>query len=89
VLTVEESGVPGYEAISWSGVLVPAGTPPAIINRLNLEIGKILRSPEIEKLFLQDGSEPVASTPAQFAELIRSSTEKWAKVVKAANITNQ
>jgi tripartite-type tricarboxylate transporter receptor subunit TctC len=89
VLTVEESGVPGYEAISWSGVLVPAGTPPAIINRLNLEIGKILRNPEIEKLFLQDGSEPVASTPAQFAELIRISTEKWSKVVKAANITNQ
>jgi tripartite-type tricarboxylate transporter receptor subunit TctC len=80
--TIAESGVPGYESISWAGVAVPAGTPKEIIARLHTEIVKVLAAPDIRERFLRDGIETVGSTPEQFTEHIRRERIKWAKVVK-------
>jgi tripartite-type tricarboxylate transporter receptor subunit TctC len=80
--TIAESGVPGYDANAWFGVFAPAGTPDAVIARLQSEIGKILKAPEIRERFITLGAEPVGSTPDQFATFYRSEVAKWAKVVK-------
>ena len=80
--TIAESGVPGYESISWAGVAVPAGTPKEIIARLHAEIVKVLAAPDIRERFLRDGIETIGSTPEQFTEHIRRERIKWAKVVK-------
>jgi tripartite-type tricarboxylate transporter receptor subunit TctC len=81
VPTVGES-VPGFEFSSWAGLLVPAGTPAEIVNRLHAEVVSILNLPEVKQQFTRLGAEPVCSTPQQFAELIRSETARWSKVVK-------
>jgi tripartite-type tricarboxylate transporter receptor subunit TctC len=86
VPTVAEAGVPDYEAASWNGVLAPANTPKPIIDRLSMEIAKILQAPDMQKWFQEDGAEPGRGTPEDFAALIRANTEKWAKVVKEAGI---
>ncbi|MDB5810773.1 MAG: hypothetical protein JWN94_2895 [Betaproteobacteria bacterium] len=80
--TIAESGVPGYDANAWFGVFAPAGTPDAVIGRLQNEISKILKQPDIRERFLALGGEPVGSTPEQFAAFYRSEVAKWAKVVK-------
>jgi len=82
VPTVAESGVPGYESISWAGVAVPAATPREIVMRLNSEFTKAVAAPDIRDRFIRDGIEPVGSTPEQFAQHIRRERIKWAKVVK-------
>jgi tripartite-type tricarboxylate transporter receptor subunit TctC len=82
--TIAESGVPGFEATSWFGVLAPAGTPPEIINRLNAVIDKWLKSPEGKEKLLAQGAAAAGGTPEQFAAYIRSETDKWANVIKAS-----
>lgn len=82
--TIAESGLPGFEARQWYGVLAPAGTPKEIVARLNGEIVRIVRSPEVTKRLLGDGSEPVGSTQEEFARYIRTEITKWAKAVKAS-----
>lgn len=89
VPTMQEAGVAGYEANNWWGVLAPAGTPAAIVNRLNKEIGLVLAQPEIQKTFENQGAETVTMGAAEFGNFIASETAKWAKVVKAANIKAQ
>lgn len=89
VPTIAESGVPGYESSSWYGLLVPAGTPKEIIAKLNGEIIKILRVPEVREWFLGAGLEPIGNSPAEFAALIEAETQKWAKVIKAAHIPTE
>jgi len=84
--TVEEAGVPGYEISGWYGVLAPAATPPAIIEKLNIAITRILRTPEMHRHLAVDGSEPVGSTPAQFGEHIRSEVAKWRRVIRELGI---
>ncbi len=84
VPTIAEAGVPGYEAPSWFGILVPKGTPPGIVAKLNTDINKILAMPDTKKKFLEQGAEPAGGTPEQFAALINSEIPKWAKVVKAS-----
>jgi tripartite-type tricarboxylate transporter receptor subunit TctC len=84
--TVAEAGVPGYAALQWYGLLAPAGTPQAAIDKLHKEFTAALRLPEVIERLAQDGAEPVGSMPAEFAALIRSETEKWAAVARAANI---
>jgi tripartite-type tricarboxylate transporter receptor subunit TctC len=84
VPTISESGLPGFEASSWFGVLAPAGTPPAVITRLNAEVDKWLQTPEAKEQLLAQGAQAAGDTPEQFAAFIRSETEKWAKVVKAS-----
>lgn len=80
--TLAEAGVPGYDANAWFGVFVPAGTPPAVINRLYSEISRIVKIPEIRDRFRALGAEPAGTTPAQFAAFFRNEVAKWAKVVK-------
>ncbi|HWI14435.1 MAG TPA: tripartite tricarboxylate transporter substrate binding protein [Burkholderiales bacterium] len=82
--TVAESGLPGYEATAWFGVLAPAGTPRDIIDKLNGVIVKSLRAPDMQQRLLADGAEAVGSTPDQFAALIRRDIAKWAVVVKSS-----
>jgi len=86
VPTVAESGVPGYEAIAWQGLVAPAGTPKAVIVRLNAEFVKALKQPDIAAKFNEQGFETVASTPEWFAQYTKTEIEKWSKVIRAAGI---
>jgi tripartite-type tricarboxylate transporter receptor subunit TctC len=83
VATIAET-VPGYEAHTWFGVLVPAGTAQPIIDRLSRESMKILQSDETKKRFAEVGATPVGGTPQQFAAFMAAETVKWAKVIKAS-----
>jgi len=80
--TLDEIALPGFEANTWHGVVVPAGTPRAIIARLNREIVAILHLPDVVERFSSQGAEALGSTPEEFAAYIRSETLKWAKVVR-------
>jgi tripartite-type tricarboxylate transporter receptor subunit TctC len=82
VPTVAEAGVPGFEATSWFGLLAPAGTPPAIIARLNAEANRWLASPDAKDKLLAQGANAAGGSPDDFARFIASETTKWAKVVK-------
>jgi tripartite-type tricarboxylate transporter receptor subunit TctC len=87
--TVAEAGVKGFEVVSWNGVVVPAGTPAFIIQKLNASITDALRLPEIGQRLGSEGLEVVASTPQQFEQFIKAEIAKWAKVVRAAGIKAQ
>lgn len=87
VPTFAESGLPGYDASSWNGILVPAGTPKAIIDKLNAEIGKIMRMPAVTERLAPDGTVAIGSTPDEFAAFIKSEQVKWGQVVRDAHIT--
>jgi tripartite-type tricarboxylate transporter receptor subunit TctC len=84
VPTVAESGLPGYEAVAWYGVFAPAGTPAEVVTRLNAEIVRIVRSPEVREVFLKQGAESFATTPDEFTKIVERDIAKWAKVVKAS-----
>jgi tripartite-type tricarboxylate transporter receptor subunit TctC len=86
VPTVAESGVPGYETGSWYGVVVPAGTPRAAIDRLSREIQTIVKSPDFTAKLNEEAVIPVGSTPEAFDKHIRNELARWAKVIKAAKI---
>jgi len=86
VPTFEEAGVPGYESIGWFGAVAPAGTPAAIVERLNTEMVAALAQPEIRDRVLQAGAEPFTSSAQEFAAMIRDETRKWARVIKTANV---
>ena len=83
--TIAESGVKGYEASTWYGLLAPARTPPAIVTRLHADTVKILAGPTRQRLEAQ-GFEPEGGTPAEFAAYIKTEIVKWAKVIKEAGI---
>ena len=80
--TIAEAGVPGYETNSWGGVVVPVGTPRAIVVKLNTEINKALRSAMVKERYAAIEAEPVGGTPEEFAAFVKSETAKWADVVK-------
>jgi tripartite-type tricarboxylate transporter receptor subunit TctC len=86
---VAQAGVPGYDAMQWYGLLAPAGTPPDIIKRLHAEATKALGTAEMKEKLAGDGAEPVGSSSAEFAALIKSELEKWAKVARTAKIEPQ
>ncbi|HSV21277.1 MAG TPA: tripartite tricarboxylate transporter substrate binding protein [Casimicrobiaceae bacterium] len=86
VPTMIEAGVPGYTAGTWYGVLAPAGTPPAIVKRLNTDIAKALASPDLRAQFADQAVVAAGGTPEEFAALIRADYDKWGKVIKDANI---
>ncbi|MFO1304744.1 MAG: tripartite tricarboxylate transporter substrate binding protein [Burkholderiales bacterium] len=86
VPTVAESGFPGFEANGWLGILVPNGTPPDVIAKLNAEIGKVMQSAEMKKQLLAQGVEARTSTPEQFGAFIKSETAKWGKIIADAGI---
>ena len=81
--TIAESGIKGYEAEQWYGVVAPTGTPPAVISKLAAEIKVIVANPDVRERFYSQGIEPVYATPGEFADYIRSAVEKYAKVIKA------
>jgi len=86
VPTISESGVPGYEAKSWFGLVAPAGTPPDIIKKINQNVTSVISDRAFaEKYLVAQGLEPILGTSAQFAAFIRAETVKWGKVVKDAN----
>lgn len=84
--TVAEGGVPGYELTSWYAALAPAGTPAAIVNRLNTEMVRVLNLPEVKSRLTDEGAEPVGNTPQQFGAFIPSERAKYAEVVSAARV---
>jgi tripartite-type tricarboxylate transporter receptor subunit TctC len=84
--TIAEAGVPGYEYLAWMGVCAPAGTSKEIVTRLNAEITKIARTPEAHTWFEEQGGEPIAETPDQFAAYIKSEIARWGKVIREAGI---
>lgn len=86
VPTVAEAGLPNFEVSTWYGVLAPAGTPRAIINRLNTELVKIMQVPELKERLAAMATDPVTSTPEEFAELIKQEISRWAKVVREAGL---
>lgn len=86
VPTIAEAGVPGYESDVWFGVIAPGGTPKAVVDRLNTEIVRILKTPEMQKNLAEQGAEPVGSSPEQFGALIKSEYAKWADLIKRTGI---
>ena len=89
VPTVNESGVPGYEATIWLGIMAPKGTPKEIVDKLNAEIGKIIARPEIRDAWAKQGAVPMTMTPDQFGAYLKRDIDKWAKVIKTAGIAIQ
>lgn len=82
--TIAETGLPGYEATQWYGVLAPAATPKDIVTRLNAEIVKALQRPEVKERLASEAAEPVGNTPEQFQAFIKAEIARWAPVVKAS-----
>ena len=87
--TLIESGVPGYAVTQWHGLMAPRGTPRAIVERLHREVGKATQRADVASRLALDGTEPVASSPMQFAAFLQSEREQWAKAAKIANIRNE
>jgi tripartite-type tricarboxylate transporter receptor subunit TctC len=87
--TFDESGVKGYEATTWFGMMAPKNTPKDIVARLNVETDKALKSPDIRDRFATEGLEPMGGTPESFTQFMRSEIDKYAKVIRAAGIAKQ
>jgi tripartite-type tricarboxylate transporter receptor subunit TctC len=87
VPSIAEAALPGFEAIEWNGVVVPAGTPPAIISRLNQAIVKALAIPDVKERVIGLGADPVGSSPEEFAAFIKKELATWSKVIKEVGIT--
>lgn len=86
VPTVAEAGIPGYEASTWFGVLAPAGTPKNVVSKLNTEIARVLKAPEMVDALNREGAVAVGGPPEQFGSFIRAEIEKWGKVVRATGL---
>jgi tripartite-type tricarboxylate transporter receptor subunit TctC len=86
VPTVAELGYPGFEAATWSGLVAPAGTPQAVIDRINAEANKALGTAEMKQKLYEDGSTPLGGSPKQFAEFIKAEHAKWGAAVREAGI---
>lgn len=84
--TLAEQGMPGFESGTWQGVVAPAGTPAAVLQRLNLELIKVIRSPEIRSRLTAQGAEVVTMTPAEQNQMFERERSRWAKVVKQADV---
>ena len=86
VPTIAEQGVAGFESGTWQGVLVPAGTPPAIVARLSAELTRIIRSPEVRSRLTVQGAEVYTMSPAEFAPFFANERKRWADVVAKAGL---
>ena len=89
VPTLNEAGVPGYEATIWLGIMAPKGTPKEIVDRLNAEIAKIIAKPAVKDAWAKQGAVPMTMTPAEFGAFLTSDIEKWAKVIEKAGLKPQ
>jgi len=86
VPTLAESGFPGFDMVSWQALVAPPGTPRAVVDRLNAEVAKVLKTPEMKEKMTGLGTDVVANSPEQFAQYLREETAKWSKIVKDAGI---
>jgi tripartite-type tricarboxylate transporter receptor subunit TctC len=86
VPTIAELGFPGFDAATWSGLVAPAGTPQPIVDRLNAEVNKALKTKDMQQKLRDEGSTPLGGTPKQFAEFLRSEHAKWGAAVRDAGI---
>jgi tripartite-type tricarboxylate transporter receptor subunit TctC len=87
VPTVAESGLAGFEAVSWFGLFAPGGTPQEIVNKINAEVKKIFSDPDFRQKFLEPQfMEPMTSSPEEFAEYVRTDVQKWSRVMRAAKV---
>lgn len=84
--TMMESSYPGFEAVPWFGLMAPAGTPQAVIDKVYAQTMKALAAPDVRKTFADLGLDMVGNTPAEFAAVIAKETPEWAKIIKAAGI---
>ncbi|MDB5818487.1 MAG: transporter substrate-binding protein [Rhizobacter sp.] len=84
--TVAESGLPGYEAMPWLGFVAPAGTPPAVVDRLYREVAEVLKDPDIREKFKGWGFDIIGNTPAEFKTFLRKDIDQWARVISSAKI---
>jgi len=84
--TIAESGVPGFDVTSWYSVIAPAGTPAAVVNKIQTDIAAVLRLPEVAARLSNDGAEPVGSSSAEFGRFLQAEIRKWSEVVKNAGI---
>jgi tripartite-type tricarboxylate transporter receptor subunit TctC len=82
--TISEAGVPGYEATQWYGVLSPAGTPKPIVAKLNAEMAKAIKGPDVREKLAADAAEPVGNSPEEFGAFIKKEIARWAPVIKAS-----
>lgn len=87
--TMEEAGLPGYSAHSWSGVVAPKGTPPAVVAKINAAMVRALKERDTIDRFAKFGAQPAVQTPAEFGQFLKTETEKWARVIREANIPTQ
>ena len=87
--TIAEAGFPGYDVVGWFGWVAPAATPRSIVGRLNADLVRALKSPDVRERLLNQSTEPVANSPQEFAAFMRSEHAKWAKVIRAANIRSE
>jgi len=84
--TMIEAGVPGFESQGWFALLAPAGTPQAIVDKINREVNRMLQTDEFKAKLVALGAEPVGGSPADFAAHIQSESDRWGKVIKTAGI---
>jgi len=84
VPTIAEAGVPGYEVTGWNGILAPAKTPRAVVDRLNREIVKVLHTPEVQADVAAQGIETIGNTPEEFGRIMQADIQKWSKLIKGA-----
>ncbi|MEO8923317.1 MAG: tripartite tricarboxylate transporter substrate binding protein [Caldimonas sp.] len=87
--TMIEAGVPGYTAVTWNGIVAPAGTPKEIITKINEAVERVLRAPEMQKRLAEIGQDVLIGTPEQFGTLIRDETVKWKRTIAAAGLKAQ
>src|SRR6267143_2133739 len=87
--TMAEAGVPGYEVVGWNGLVAVAGTPPEIVARLQAEVGKALRLPEVRERLAALGAEPVGSTPDEFGAFLRAEMTRWGRIIREKGIRSE
>ena len=85
-VVAETPGFKGFDMVAWTGLFAPAHTPPAVVDKLNAEINRIVQSAEMKEFFLREGAEPAPLKPAEFGQLIAAEIARWKKVAQAANI---
>jgi tripartite-type tricarboxylate transporter receptor subunit TctC len=84
VPTIAEMGYPSFDVSPWWGYLAPAGTPRAIVDKVNADLAEILKAPDVQAFFKDQGAEPLLTTPDAFLRLLEDDVRKWAKVVKSS-----
>jgi tripartite-type tricarboxylate transporter receptor subunit TctC len=89
VPTISEAGVPGYESTIWIGIMAPAGTPQAIVDKLNAGINQVIDRADVKEAWERQGALPLKMSPAEFDKFLRADIEKWAHVIKVSGMQTQ